>query len=289
MPIGLSTMTDLTVSGGEPLAWGKRTYVMGIINVTPDSFSGDGVSGDASAAVEQAIRFQEEGADLIDVGAESTRPGHQPVSEAEELARLIPALDAISASVSIPVSVDTWKSGVAMAALDHGASIINDVWGLRADPLMAEVAAGHGTGLIIMHNQSGHRYNDLMPDIAASLLQSVDMALSAGVPRENIVIDPGFGFGKTADHNLELLKSLRQLKELGLPLLVGTSRKSTIGRILGLPPEQRVAGTAATVAIAIAGGADIVRVHDVREMVRVCRMTDAVVRGWRPDGWEAAT
>ncbi len=282
-------MTGLTVAGGERLAWGKRTYVMGIINVTPDSFSGDGVSGDASAAAEQAIRFQEEGADLIDVGAESTRPGHQPVSEAEEMARLLPALEAISARVSIPVSVDTWKSGVARAALGHGASIINDVWGLKADPLMAEVAAEYGAGLIVMHNQSGHSYNDLIPDIAAGLSESVDMALSAGVPRENLVIDPGFGFGKTADHNLELLKSLHQLKDLGLPLLVGTSRKSTIGRILGLPPEQRVEGTAATVAIAIAGGTDIVRVHDVREMVRVCRMTDAVVRGWRPDGWEAAT
>ena len=289
MPIGLSAMTDLTVSGGERLSWGKRTYVMGVINVTPDSFSGDGMDSDVSAAAEQAARFQEEGADLIDVGAESTRPGHHPISEAEELARLLPALEAIAARVYIPVSVDTWKSGVARAALDHGASVINDVWGLKADPLVAEVAVDYGAGLIVMHNQSGHGYYDLIPDVAASLSRSVDMALSAGVSRENLVIDPGFGFGKTADHNLALLKNLRQLKELGLPLLVGTSRKSTIGRILGLPPEQRVEGTAATVAIAIAGGADIVRVHDVREMVRVCRMTDAIVRGWRPDGWESAT
>ena len=159
---------------------------------------------------------------------------------------------------------------------------------MKSDPLIAEVAAECGAGLIVMHNQSGHRYNDLVPDIAASLSHSVDAALSAGVPRENLVIDPGFGFGKTADHNLELLKNLRQLKALGLPMLVGTSRKSTIGRILGLPPEQRVEGTAATVAIAISGGADIVRVHDVRQMVRVCRMTDAVVRGWRPEGWEVS-
>ena len=284
-----SSFTDLTVSGGEHLAWGKRTYVMGIINVTPDSFSGDGLGDDVTAAAEQAVRFQEEGADLIDVGAESTRPGHQPVSEAEELARLLPALEAIAARVSIPISIDTWKSGVARAALDHGVSIINDVWGLKADPLIAEVAAEHGAGLVVMHNQSGHEYDDLLPDIAASLSQSVDIALSAGVPCENLVIDPGFGFGKTADHNLELLRNLHQLQALGLPLLVGTSRKSTIGRILSLPPEQRVEGTAATVAIAIAGGADIVRVHDVRDMVRVCRMTDAVVRGWRPDGWEGAT
>ena len=283
-----SAFTDLVVAGGECLTWGKRTYVMGVVNVTPDSFSGDGTGGDVSAAAEQAVRFQEEGADLIDVGAESTRPGHQPVSESEELARLLPALDAIAARVSIPISVDTWKSGVARSALDHGASIINDVWGLKADPLMAEVAVEYGAGLVLMHNQHGHHYNDLIADIAASLSQSVDKALSAGVSRENLVIDPGFGFGKTADQNLELLKNLRQLKALGLPLLVGTSRKSTIGRILGLPPEQRVEGTAATVALAIAAGADIVRVHDVREMVRACRMTDAVVRGWRPDGWETA-
>lgn len=289
MSIAISGMNDLIVAGNQRLTWGKRTYVMGIINVTPDSFSGDGTGGDASAAAEQAIRFQEEGADFIDVGAESTRPGHQPVTEAEELARLLPPLEAIAARVSIPISVDTWKSGVAMSALSHGARIINDVWGLKADPLMAEVAAEHGAGLILMHNQSGHSYNDLIPDIATGLSESVDIALSTGVPGENIVIDPGFGFGKTADHNLELLNNLRQLKALGLPLLVGTSRKSTIGRVLRLPPEQRVEGTAATVALAIAGGADIVRVHDVREMVRVCRMTDAVVRGWRPDGWEAAT
>ncbi len=279
-------MTDLTVSNGERLAWGNRTYVMGIINATPDSFSGDGLDGSVAAAVKQALRYQDEGADFIDIGAESTRPGHQPVSEEEELARLLPALDSISARVSIPISVDTWKSGVARTALERGARIINDVWGLKADHSMAGVAAEYGAGLIVMHNQQGHQYNDLLRDIAAGLSQSVDMALSAGVPRENLVIDPGFGFGKTADHNLELLTKLNHLESLNLPILVGTSRKSTIGRILGLPPEQRVEGTAATVALSITAGADIVRVHDVREMVRVCRMTDAVVRGWRPDGWE---
>ena len=281
-------MTGLTVAGGEHLAWGRRTYVMGVVNVTPDSFSGDGLGGNVAAAVEQALRFQAEGADFIDIGAESTRPGHLPVSEAEELARLLPALEAVSAAVGIPISVDTWKSGVARAALENGACIINDVWGLKADPSVADVAAEYGAGLALMHNQQGHQYNDLLGDIAASLSRSVDIAMAAGVPRENLVIDPGFGFGKTADHNLELLKNLRRLTGLGLPLLVGTSRKSTIGRVLGLPPEQRLEGTAATVALAIAGGADIVRVHDVREMARVCRMTDAVVRGWRPNGWEAS-
>ena len=281
-------MTDLAVSGGERLAWSKRTYVMGIINATPDSFSGDGLAGDVDVAVAQALRFQEEGADLIDIGAESTRPGHQPVSETEELTRLMPVLEAVAARVSVPISVDTWKSGVAREAVRNGASIINDVWGLKADPLVAEVVAEYGTGLILMHNQQGHKYNDLLEGIISSLSQSVDVALAAGVPRENLVIDPGFGFGKTADHNLELLKSLHHLEEMDLPMLVGTSRKSTIGRVLGLPAEQRVEGTAATVVMAIAGGADIVRVHDVREMVRVCRMTDAIVRGWRPDGWETS-
>ena len=289
MSIELPAMTDLTVAGGERLTWGKRTYVMGVINVTPDSFSGDGLGGNVDAAVKLALRFQEEGADFIDIGAESTRPGHQPVPVSEELDRLIPPLEAVAASVSIPISIDTWKSDVARAALENGACIINDVWGLKADPALAYVAAEYGAGMILMHNQRGHHYNDLMEDIAAGLTQSIDIALSAGVLRENLVIDPGVGFGKTADHNLELLRDLRQLKSLGLPVLVGTSRKSTIGRILGLPPEQRLEGTAATVALAIASGADIVRVHDVREMVRVCRMTDAIVRGWRPDGWEAAT
>ena len=282
-------MIGHSVAGGERLTWGKRTYVMGVINVTPDSFSGDGLASNVAAAVEQALRFQEEGADFIDIGAESTRPGHLPISEEEELGRLLPALEAVSGRVSIPISVDTCKSRVAGAALENGACVINDVWGLKADQSMAGVVAEHGAGLILMHNQHGHRYNDLLEDIIAALSESVDMALSAGVSRENLAIDPGFGFGKTADHNLELLKNLGQLKRLELPLLVGTSRKSTIGRILGLPSSQRVEGTGATVALAIAAGADIVRVHDVREMVRVCRMADAIVRGWRPDGWETAT
>ncbi len=287
MSIVFSALTDLAVAAGEQLTWGKRTYVMGVINITPDSFSGDGLAGDVPAAVKQALRFQEEGADFIDIGAESTRPGHRAVPEAEELARLLPSLKAVTARVSVPVSVDTWKSGVARAALENGASIINDVWGLKADPKVAMVAAEYGAGLILMHNQHSLQYVDLVEDIAVSLEESVDAALSAGVRREHLVIDPGIGFAKTADHNLELLRDLHQLKKLDLPVLVGTSRKSTIGRLLGLPPDQRLEGTAATVALAIAGGADIVRVHDVREIVRVCRVTDAITRGWRPDGWGA--
>ena len=280
-------MNGIGLANGDRLAWGARTYVMGVINVTPDSFSGDGLGGDVQAAVEQALRFEGEGADFLDIGAESTRPGHQPVPEAEELERLLPSLEAIAGRVSVPISVDTWKSGVARAALDAGASIVNDVWGLRADPEMAGVAAERGAGLIVMHNQRGHRYDDLLNDIIASLRNSVEEAVRAGVPRENLVVDPGIGFGKTADQNLEVLKNLRRLNELGLPVLVGTSRKSTIGRLLGLPSDQREEGTAATVALAIAEGVDVVRVHDVKAMARVCRVADAVVRGWRPEGWES--
>ena len=301
MSFGQSTLTGLTVANGERLAWGRRTYVMGVINVTPDSFSGDGLGGDVGAAVELAVRFEGEGADFLDVGAESTRPGHRPVDEAEELARLLPSLEAVASKVSIPVSVDTWKARVARAALDAGARVINDVWGLQADPDMAAVAAERGAGLVLMHNRRERPHpnpppegegmladDDLLAGITGGLRHSIETALQAGVRPDNLIVDPGIGFGKTADQNIEALRNLRRFRYLGYPLLVGTSRKSTIGRLLGLPPEQRLEGTAATVALAIAGGADIVRVHDVREMARVCRVSDAIVRDWRPEGWEAA-
>ena len=276
---------DLTVAEGEKLAWGKRTYVMGVINVTPDSFSGDGLGSSVQAAVSQALRFQDEGADILDVGAESTRPGAAPLTAEGELSRLQPALEAMAPKVHIPISVDTYKARVARRAVEAGAAIINDVWGLKADPELALVAAETGAGLIIMHNQEGLRYRDLMPDIFGSLSHSVGLAREAGVPDANIILDPGIGFGKTPEHNLEILRRLREFRELGYPLLVGPSRKSTIGLVLDLPPDQRVEGTAASVALAIAGGADMVRVHDVKEMVRVCRMSDAIVRGWRPESW----
>lgn len=280
-------LTELAVANSAPLRWGQRTYVMGVINVTPDSFSGDGLGRDVQAAVEQAVRFEEEGADFLDIGAESTRPGHAQISAREELERLMPALEGIAARVSVPISVDTSKSAVAREAVNAGARIINDVWGLKSDPDIADVAASVGAGLILMHNQRGHHYDDLLREITASLQWSTDAALDAGMSRSKLIVDPGIGFGKTADQNLEVLRNLRHIRELGFPVLVGTSRKSTIGRLLDLPPEERVEGTAATVALAIAGGADIVRVHDVREMVRVCRVSDAIVRGWRPEGWEA--
>ena len=287
MPAGISSLTDLTVANGDLLSWGRRTYVMGVINVAPDSFSGDGLGGDARAAMEQGLRFESEGADFLDIGAESTRPGHTPVSETEEIERLLPCLEALASRVSVPISVDTWKASVARAALNVGASIINDVWGLQADPEIANLAAERGAGLVLMHNQHGHNYDNLIDDIINGLRNSVGIAVQAGVPRSSLIVDPGIGFGKAADQNIEVLRHLCRFKELGLPLLVGTSRKSTIGRLLGgLPPDQRVEGTAATVALAIAAGADIVRVHDVRELKRVCQVSDAIVRDWRPEDWE---
>ena len=280
-----NALSDLTVAQGEKLTWGRRTYVMGVINVTPDSFSGDGLGSDVTAAVDQALRFQEEGADILDIGAESTRPDAAPLSAEEEIARLLPTLEMIAPKVQLPVSVDTYKAQVARLATEAGATIINDVWGLKADAELAQVAAEMGAGLIIMHNQEGRSYRNLMSDISDSLSYSANQAREAGVPTANIILDPGIGFGKTPEHNLELLRRLGELQELGYPLLVGPSRKSTIGLLLDLPPDQRVEGTAAMVALAIANGADMVRVHDVKEMVRVCRMSDAIVHGWRPKSW----
>ena len=281
-------LNRLAVASGATLAWGVRTYVIGIINLTPDSFSGDGLGGDVDGAVDLALRFQDEGADILDIGAESTRPGHKQVSLDEELARLMPALEAIAKRVDLPISVDTYKAAVARRAVDAGAVIINDISGLKAEPELAEVAAETCAGLVLMHSQKDTKYRDLVPDLVSSLKDSVRIALEAGVPRDNIIVDPGIGFGKTPDQNLAVLARLDELKELDCPMLVGTSRKSTLGLLLDLPAEERVEATAATVSLAIAGGADLVRVHDVKEMLRVCRVTDAVVRGWRPEGWKAS-
>ena len=277
-----------TLIGGSPFVWGRRTYVMGVINVTPDSFSGDGLGNDVDAAVQQALRFQEWGADVVDVGGESTRPAsiYAEAGETrmeEELSRVIPVIEELATRLSIPISVDTYKARVAREALAAGASMINDVWGLTRDPDMARVAADAGVPVVIMHNQDHTRYGDLVPDVIGALRRMADAAVSAGIAFENIILDPGMGFGKTAEQNLEVLRRLDELQVLGRPLLVGMSRKSTIGYVLDLPVDERVEGTAATVALSIARGADIVRVHDVREMVRVARMSDAVVRGWRQD------
>ena len=275
-----------TVIGGVPFVWGSRTYVMGVVNVTPDSFSGDGVGSDAETAMAQALRFQEWGADIIDVGGESTRPpaiysGSEPVTEDKEASRVVPAIEAMAGVLSIPISVDTYKAGVARQAIAAGASMINDVWALRRDPDIGGVAAEADVPVVLMHNQDGTDYDDLVPDVIETLARLAESAVQAGIDGDNVILDPGMGFGKTAEQSLEVLRRLDELTALGRPLLVGTSRKSTIGYVLDLPVEERLEGTAATVALSIAGGADIVRVHDVKEMARVARMSDAVVRGWR--------
>ena len=273
---------------GRRFVWGERTYVMGVINVTPDSFSNDGVGGDVEAAVRLAAQFQEDGADIIDVGGESTRPpgiygNSKPVTASEELSRVLPMIEAIRRETDLPVSIDTYKAEVAQAAIEAGASMINDVWALQRDPDMLRVVAEADMPVVLMHNQVGTEYVGLVPDVIEGLRGRSDAALNGGVRPENIIVDPGMGFGKTAVQNLEILRRLDEFDSLGLPLLVGMSRKSTIGYVLDLPVEDRVEGTAATVALSIAGGADIVRVHDVKEMARVARMTDAVVRGWSQD------
>lgn len=252
--------------------------MMGIVNVSPDSFSGDGL-GSVDAAVEQAKKFMAEGADIIDVGGESTRPGSTPIPVEEELRRVIPVVERLAKELTVPLSVDTYKLEVAKRALDAGAQMINDIWGLKAEPGLARLAAERKVPIILMSNQRDRPQRHIVPAVLADLKRSIDMALDAGVPWEDIIIDPGIGFGKTLEQNLELVWRLDELKILGRPILLGTSRKSMIGLVLDLPPDQRLEGTAATVAIGIAKGADIVRVHDVQPMVRVCRMSDAIVRG----------
>ena len=271
--------------GKREFVWGTRTFLMGIINVTPDSFSGDGLGVDTEAAVAQGLRFEAEGADILDVGGESTRPGAEGVSVEEEMRRVLPVIERLATQVAVPVSIDTSKAEVAASALEAGAVMLNDVWGLRHDPQIASVAARFGVPAVVMHNQRGRPFHDVIGDIREGLEASIALAVDAGVPRERLIVDPGFGFGWKEEHNLEMLRRLGELRALGLPILVGTSRKSTIGAVLGLPVEERVFGTAASVALAIANGADIVRVHDVKEMAQVCRVADAVVRGWqRPEG-----
>jgi dihydropteroate synthase len=261
--------------GGHRFDWGSRTYVMGIVNVTPDSFSGDGLGNDREAAVAQGLRMVAEGAVMLDVGGESTRPGHVPVSADEEIARTEDVVRRLSSESGVPVSIDTYKLEVAVAAVAAGARIINDVWGLTRSPGLADLAARHECALVLMHNQDGTDYaGDLMSEVKRFLQASVDVALAAGVPRERILIDPGIGFGKTADQNWEVMRGLPELRKLGQPVLVGTSRKSFIGKLLDVPADERLAGTAATVTAAILRGADVVRVHDVREMMRVARVAD---------------
>ena len=268
----------ITRCGNMEFRWGQRTYVMGIVNVDPDSFSGDGLR-DAESAIDQGKRFAAEGADIIDVGGESTRPGFKPVSADDELGRVMPVIERLASELSVPLSIDTYKSEVARKAVAAGARMINDVWELKRDPKLARVAAEAGVPLVISQNQRESHFQDFFPELIASLKRSIQVALDAGVNWSNIIIDPGVGFGKTAEQNVEIVRRLAELKALGRPILLGTSRKSFIGHALDLPVDQRLEGTAATVAIGIANGADIVRVHDVAQMVRVARMSDAITRG----------
>jgi dihydropteroate synthase len=251
---------------------------MGVINVSPDSFSGDGLASVATA-VAQAERFAAEGVDILDVGGESTRPNSAPITVDEELRRVIPVLERLAGKVKVSLGVDTYKLEVARRALDAGAEMLNDIWGLKQEPRLAELAAERGVPIILMSNQRDKPVRNIVPAVLSDLKKAIDLALKAGVPWENIIIDPGIGFGKRLEQNLELVRRLDELKELGRPVLLGTSRKSMIGLVLNLPPEQRLEGTAASIAIGIAKGADLVRVHDVKEMMRVCRMSDAIVRG----------
>jgi len=270
--------------GSSEFRWGCRTYLMGIINATPDSFSGDGLQQAADpveAAVTQAKAMADAGVDLLDIGAESTRPGAALVEAAEELRRLMPILRAVRQVVRVPISVDTSKAAVAEEALANGADCLNDVWGLQRDPDLAGVAAKARVPVVVMHNQIGTEYRDLIGDILGFLRRSIDLAAAAGIPTTEIIVDPGIGFGKTREQNLEVLRDLQELRCLGRPVLLGASRKSTIGLTLDLPVNERVFGTAATVALGIAKGADIIRVHDAKEMQQVARMSDAIVRGDR--------
>jgi len=276
----MNTVLPVTRCGDALFRWGEKTYVMGVVNLSPDSFSGDGLGDDVEAAVAQARRMVAEGADIIDVGGESTRPGIEPTSDIDEELRLVvPVIERLAGEISVPVSIDTYKSAVAGRALEAGAAMINDIWGLKRDPSLARLAAEKRVPIILMANQrDAPPRAGILAKVLADLQSGIDIALEAGVPPESIIVDPGIGFGKTLEQNLELVNRLGELKTLGKPVLLGTSRKSMIGLVLDLPPEERLEGNLAVTAIGIANGADMVRVHDVRQTVLVCRMSDAIIR-----------
>ncbi|WP_373233000.1 dihydropteroate synthase [Cohnella sp.] len=265
-----------TLHDGLKLELGHRTLIMGILNATPDSFSDGGRFDEVEAAVERAKLMAEEGADIIDVGGESTRPGYVEVSVEEELNRIIPIISAVREQVNLPISVDTYKAETARQALEAGAHIINDIWGFKRDPQMAAVAADYGCPVILMHNREARDYSDFVPDVLNDLMGSVHRAKAAGVADDRIWLDPGVGFVKDYNQNLEIMGRLDEIVHLGYPVLLGTSRKSFIQRTLDVTPGDALEGTGATVALGIAQGCQIVRVHDVRKMKRVAAMTDAI-------------
>jgi dihydropteroate synthase len=266
---------------GKELRLGERTLIMGILNVTPDSFSDGGRYLKIEDAVAQAIRIVSEGADILDIGAESTRPGHLAVNAEEEWLRLEPILKRLLEQVSVPISIDTYKASVAAKALEAGAHIINDIWGLQKDPEIAQVVGEYQAPVVVMHNQDGTDYRHMMGDIFAFLRKSIEMAEANGLAGDQIILDPGIGFGKTTEQNLEVMARLSEFKTLGHPILLGTSRKSMIGNTLKLPVEERLEGTLATSVLGVAAGVDIIRVHDVKENLRAVQMADAIVRGQR--------
>ena len=259
--------------------YGKRTYIMGILNVTPDSFSDGGNFNNIDAAIKHAREMIEDGVDIIDIGGESTRPGHKYVEADEEIQRVIPVIKELKKEINVPISIDSYKSKVAEEALKLGVEMINDVWGLKRDKDMAKVVAKYDAHVCIMHNQDGTDYNeDIMESIKKSLNESISIALKAGVKKDKIVLDPGIGFGKTFEQNLEVLKRLDELNDLGYPILLGTSRKSVIGNVLNVEPKERLEGTIATTVLGVRDGVDIVRVHDVKENLKAAKMADAIYR-----------
>ena len=265
--------------GGRSICLGGRTLIMGILNVTPDSFSDGGKYSAHEAAINHALEMQAAGADIIDIGGESTRPGSRELDAAEELERIIPVIGELAGRLTVPISVDTYKAEVAREAVRAGAGILNDVWGLQRDPDMASVAAGSGLPVVIMHNRQGSEYKrDMMDEVVAFLLESVRIAVNAGVKEENIILDPGVGFGKTLEHNLTVMNRLEEFCALGYHVLLGTSRKSMIGKVLDLPPEERLEGTIATTVMGVMKGVDIIRVHDVEANRRAMAVTEAVIR-----------
>lgn len=272
-------------AGKYTFEFGKRTYIMGILNVTPDSFSDGGDFVDIEAAVQHAKQMVEDGADIIDIGGESTKPGFTEVRVEEELKRVIPVIERLTSEIDVPISIDTYKAAVADKAIQAGAVIVNDIWGMQKDPQMVQIVAKHQVPVIIMHNQQGTEYNrDIMEEICIFLRRSIDLGLQAGIKLENMILDPGIGFGKTSDQNVIVMARMGELNDLGCSILLGTSRKSFIGKILNLTPKERVEGTVATTVMGIMQGADIIRVHDVLENLRAAKVTDAVVRGWKNNG-----
>ncbi len=261
----------------------KETLVMGILNATPDSFSDGGQYDEVEAAVQQAIQMQKDGAHIIDIGGESTRPGHEPVTESEELRRVIPIIQALQKEVTIPISIDTYKAEVARQALEAGASIINDVWGAKKDRQMAQVASEYQVPIILMHNREDRNYTNVIEDMKKDLKESVELVKEAGVKEENILLDPGVGFAKTPDQNLFIMNHLSEITSLGYPVLLGTSRKSFIGQALDLPVEERMEGTGATVCYGITQGIKLVRVHDVKSIARMTKMMDKMLEKGRSD------